>query len=222
MSRLRLWPPRRRGLLDVAGAMVVLLALGASAPRSEARNADVTRADAHQAGASGGHRIEVVALDAPDSSATSSASSTTTSTTAASGSSSGAGLGGIQVGPGGTAAPSTPAAGSGGTVSGGTQSSPGLFDITGHIEAAIDGWFQDLVTAALDPVLTLLGHTLLATPNVTAQGRVGQLWQMTEGIADAFLVLFVLMGRSSWDMKPSRPAPPSRTSCRASSSPPSR
>jgi hypothetical protein len=79
-------------------------------------------------------------------------------------------------------------------VSGGTQSSPGLFDITGHIEAAIDDWFRDVVTSALDPILTLLGHTLLATPNVTAQSRVGQLWQMTEGIADAFLVLFVLVG----------------------------
>ena len=71
---------------------------------------------------------------------------------------------------------------------------PGLFDITGHIAAAIDDWFRSLVTDALDPVLTLLGHTLLATPNVTAQSRVGQLWRMAEGIADAFLVLFVLAG----------------------------
>ena len=75
-----------------------------------------------------------------------------------------------------------------------TQPSPGLFDITGHIEAAIDDWFRDLVTDALNPVLDLLGHTLLATPNVTAQSRVGQLWLMSEGIADAFLVLFVLVG----------------------------
>ncbi|MHB1920030.1 MAG: hypothetical protein ACYCSX_15370, partial [Acidimicrobiales bacterium] len=100
----------------------------------------------------------------------------------------------IQVGPPGTTTPSTPTSGSGGTLSGGTQPSPGLFDITGHIEAAIDDWFRSLVTDALDPVLTLLGHTLLATPNVTAQSRVGQLWRMTEGIADAFLVLFVLAG----------------------------
>jgi hypothetical protein len=84
--------------------------------------------------------------------------------------------------------------GSGGTVSGGSQPSPGLFDVTGHIEAAIDDWFRDLVTAALDPILTLLGHTLLATPNLTAQSRVAELWQMTEGIADSFLVLFVLVG----------------------------
>ena len=84
---------------------------------------------------------------------------------------------GIQVGPGGTTTPTTPTPGSGGSVSGGSQPSPGLFDITGHIEAAIDSWFRDLVTAALDPILTLLGHTLLATPNVTAQSRVGELWR---------------------------------------------
>ena len=100
----------------------------------------------------------------------------------------------LQVGPSGTTAPGTPAAGSGGAVSGGTTASPGLFDITGHIEAAIDDWFRSLVTDALDPILSVLGHTLLATPNVTAQSRVGGLWRMAEGIADALLVLFVLAG----------------------------
>ncbi len=100
----------------------------------------------------------------------------------------------VQVGPTGTTTPSTPAPGSGGSVSGGSTASPGLFDITGHIEAAIDDWFRSLVTDALDPVLTLLGHTLLATPNVTSQSRIGGLWRMAEGIADAFLVLFVLAG----------------------------
>jgi hypothetical protein len=193
MSRPRLWQQQRRGLLVIGGAVVVVLALAASAPHSQARGADMRRADTHQAGASITHRTAVVSLATPGSSSTPSASSTTTSTNAASGSL-GEGLGGIQVGPGGTTAPSTPSGGSGGAVTGGTQSSPGLFDITGHIEAAIDAWFQDLVTAALDPVLTLLGHTLLATPNVIAQGRVGELWQMTQGIADSFLVLFVLIG----------------------------
>jgi len=120
------------------------------------------------------------------------ASSTTTVPPGYSGN--GDGPPGIVVGPGGTTTPTTPTPGSGGTVSGGSQPSPGFFDITGHIEAAIDSWFRDLVTGALDPILTLLGHTLLATPNVTAQSRVGQLWRMTEGIADAFLVLFVLVG----------------------------
>jgi len=100
----------------------------------------------------------------------------------------------IQVGPTPTGAPSTPAAGSGGTVSTGSQPSPGLFDIPGQIEAALDDWFRSLVTDALNPVLDVMGHTLLATPNVTDQSRVGQLWEMTAGIADACLVLFVLVG----------------------------
>ena len=100
----------------------------------------------------------------------------------------------LQVGPPVATTPSTPAPGSGGSVSGGSTVSPGLFDITGHIEAAIDAWFRSLVTDALNPVLTLLGHTLLATPDVTAQSRVGGLWRMAEGVADAFLVLFVLVG----------------------------
>ncbi|MGH9078603.1 MAG: hypothetical protein ACRDYE_00740 [Acidimicrobiales bacterium] len=103
-------------------------------------------------------------------------------------------LPGIQVGPAGTTTPTAPTEGSSSSVDGSSASSPGLFDITGHIEAAIDSWFSDLVTSALDPVLTVLGQTLLATPDVTGQPRVGELWSMTQGIADACLVLFVLAG----------------------------
>ena len=169
----------RTGLLVATGAMVAVLALGGTG---------------HPAGALVGHRVEVGSPAVILAAAQTAAPTAATSSTATGGSSSGEGPPGIQVGPGNVTAPSAPAPGSGGTVSGGTQPSPGLFDITGHIEAAIDDWFRTLVTDALDPVLTLLGHTLLATPNVTAQGRVGQLWRMTEGIADAFLVLFVLVG----------------------------
>ena len=50
------------------------------------------------------------------------------------------------------------------------------------------------MTAALNPVLDLMGHTLLATPDVTAQSRVAALWQMAAGAADSALVLFVLIG----------------------------
>jgi hypothetical protein len=174
--RLLRWRPRHPRLLLAAGGLVIVLALasGTHPAHAEARltpSAPVELAAAHL-----------------------SASTAPTTTPPASGSGSGEGPPGIQVGPGNTTTPTTPAAGSGGSVSGGTQSSPGLFDITGHIEAAIDDWFRDVVTSALNPILDLLGHTLLATPNVTAQSRVGQLWQMTEGIADAFLVLFVLVG----------------------------
>ena len=122
---------------------------------------------------------------------------TATATLTASGNGGSSGNGGpepIQVGPTPTGAPSTPAAGSGGTVGTGSQASPGLFDIPGQIEAALDGWFRGVVTDALNPVLDVMGHTLLATPNVTDQSRVGQLWRMAAGIADACLVLFVLVG----------------------------
>jgi hypothetical protein len=173
--RLLRWRPRHPRLLLAAGGLVVVLAL-----------------------ASGGHPETRLTPSASVELTAAHLSAATTPTTAPANNGSGPGSGegppGIQVGPGNTTTPTAPAAGSGGSVSGGTQSSPGLFDITGHIEAAIDDWFRDVVTSALNPVLDLLGHTLLATPNVTAQSRVGQLWQMTEGIADAFLVLFVLVG----------------------------
>ena len=179
--------PRRRILLVALGALIVLLVLGAGGhPKSYGATTHPT------ATVPAGSVILLAADKTPAPNPTSPTTPTTTTPPGCSGS--GSGPTGIQVGPGGTTSPSTPTPGSGGSVSGGSQPSPGLFDITGHIEAAIDDWFRDLVTAALNPILDLLGHTLLATPNVTAQSRVGQLWQMTEGIADAFLVLFVLVG----------------------------
>ena len=181
--------PRRRVLLIAAGALVVVLALGLSGEGSHGAKAYGAATQTSQSGTAGATAVVLTAERTPAPS-----TPTTVPASGSSSSNSGEGPPGIQVGPGSTTAPSTPAPGSGGTVSGGSQPSPGLFDITGHITAAIDSWFRDLVTAALDPILTLLGHTLLATPNVTAQSRVGELWRMTEGIADAFLVLFVLVG----------------------------
>ncbi len=202
MRRLRTWLTWRRVLLASGGllAVLALATAGHHTPPSvrdrtgTAGAAVVLTADRKATGPTVG------TISSASSAGTSVASSAGTPTAGTSSSGAGgSGTGGegpppIQVGPSGTTAPSTPASGSGGTVSGGTQPSPGLFDITGHIEAAIDDWFRRLVTDALDPVLTLLGHTLLATPNVTAQSRVGQLWRTDEGIADAFLVLFVLAG----------------------------
>ncbi|MHB8452535.1 MAG: hypothetical protein ACYDAQ_19085 [Mycobacteriales bacterium] len=100
--------------------------------------------------------------------------------------------GGVGVGP---PLPTPPApAATGPAVSGGGASSPGFFDITGHITAAIDSWFRGLVTSALNPILTLLGHTLLATPALTGQPRIAALWGLTAGVADTTLVLLVLAG----------------------------
>ena len=189
MTRLRARRGWHRGLLIAIGGLIAVLALGAGSHSADAQVAYRTAVYSPA--------IVLTAAETPNSTASQSSTTATTTPSGSSGSSSsssGGGPPGIQVGPGGTTTPTTPVSGSGGTVSGGSQPSPGLFDITGHIEAAIDDWFRDLVTAALDPILTLLGHTLLATPNLTAQSRVAELWQMTEGIADSFLVLFVLVG----------------------------
>ena len=83
--------------------------------------------------------------------------------------------------------------GSGGTVSGGGESDPAFWDIPGQIKKAIDDWFRHLVTDALNPALELVGKTLLSTPQVVSSGRVGQLWTYSLGIADALLVLLIVI-----------------------------
>jgi len=203
MRRLPAWRPKHPIRL-AAGVVFAVLALGTAghhtASSGHGRTGASDTAVVLTAARTASPTTTAPSAPAPAATTGATTASSQTSGSATSGSgTSGSGTTGegpppIQVGPSGTTAPSTPTSGSGGTVSGGTQPSPGLFDITGHIEAAIDDWFRSLVTDALDPVLTLLGHTLLATPNVTAQSRVGQLWRMAEGIADAFLVLFVLAG----------------------------
>lgn len=103
-----------------------------------------------------------------------------------------AGPAGIVLGPG-LPAPAPPAPGSSQQVGSGASAGTGIFDIAGHIRDAINGWFRDLVTSALDPVLTLLGNTLLSTPDVTG-GQVPDLWLISAGIANTVFVLFVLAG----------------------------
>lgn len=71
---------------------------------------------------------------------------------------------------------------------------PGLFDLGGRIEEAINDWFRGLAASALSPALELLGQSVLATPQVTGPGRVGELWGVSAGMANAFFVLFVLVG----------------------------
>jgi hypothetical protein len=70
---------------------------------------------------------------------------------------------------------------------------PGFFDIPGQIEKAIDTWFGNLVKQALEPVLRLLGSTLLASPNLT-DGRVRQIWEGVLVTTNVVYVLFVLAG----------------------------
>jgi hypothetical protein len=102
---------------------------------------------------------------------------------------------GIGLGPslGSVATPTSPVTSTGITTSGGSGGC-GFFAVSCHITAAIDGWFRGLVTSALNPVLSWLGRTVLATPEVAGIGRVAQLWQVTLGIADGFFVLLALVG----------------------------
>ena len=98
--------------------------------------------------------------------------------------------GGIEVGP---ALPHPPAPSKGGSVSAGKASHPGFFDITGKIEAAINEWFAGLVTDALNPAMELVGRALLSTPQIADQTNVRTYWQLAAGIADALLVLVVMV-----------------------------
>jgi hypothetical protein len=79
-----------------------------------------------------------------------------------------------------------------GQVNVGTESKPAWWDIPGRVRYGIDSWFRGLVTDALNPMLDLLGKTVLATPQVAGQGEVGQIWLISLGIADGLLVLFLL------------------------------
>ena len=100
--------------------------------------------------------------------------------------------GGVQLSPSvAPAAPTSPTTSVPPTGSGGGC---GVLDMTCHVEHAIDGWFKDLVTSALNPVLDLLGRSVLATPDVGGVPRIAQLWNTSAGIADSVFVLLVIAG----------------------------
>ena len=112
--------------------------------------------------------------------------STGSSTGSGSGKSSGSSTSGA-TGPGKSSAPTQiPSANPSGT-------GVSIFNIPGLIEQAIDTWLGDLVKAALTPILTLIGETVLSTPDVTG-GRAGQIWEITLGIADTCFVLLAVIG----------------------------
>ena len=71
---------------------------------------------------------------------------------------------------------------------------PRWWDLPGRVRYGITSWFRGLVEDALNPMLELIGKTVLATPQIAGQERVGDLWLISLGIADALLILFVLAG----------------------------
>jgi hypothetical protein len=99
---------------------------------------------------------------------------------------------GIQIGPPLPADQGQSGSTPGGQVGVGKESKPSWWDIPGRVRYGIDAWFRGLVTDALNPMLDLIGKTVLATPQVAGQGEVGQIWLISLGIADGLLVLFLL------------------------------
>lgn len=61
------------------------------------------------------------------------------------------------------------------------------------ISAAISGFFRGLVTSALNPLLDLLGRTLLSTPTLEQLPRVGELWESGRQFTVAAYVLLVIV-----------------------------
>ena len=97
--------------------------------------------------------------------------------------------GGIEVGP---TLPTPPKPSKGEEVEAGKATHPGLFDVGGKIEQAINDWFAGLVRDALNPAMLLVGRTLLSTPQIAGEAEVRSYWQVSLGIADALLVLVVM------------------------------
>jgi hypothetical protein len=99
---------------------------------------------------------------------------------------------GIQVGPPLPADQSQSGTAPGGQVDVGKESKPAWWDVPGRVRYGIDSWFRGLVTDALNPMLDLVGKTVLATPQAAGQDEVRQIWLISLGIADGLLVLFLL------------------------------
>jgi hypothetical protein len=99
---------------------------------------------------------------------------------------------GIQVGPPLPADQGQSGTAPGGQVDVGKESKPAWWDVPGRVRYGIDSWFRGLVTDALNPMLDLVGKTVLATPQAAGQDEVRQIWLISLGIADGLLVLFLL------------------------------
>ncbi len=68
----------------------------------------------------------------------------------------------------------------------------GVTNISGCVAEAVDGVFRRLVTSALNPLLNLVSHTLLTTPDLTALPHVRQMWDSSWQLVLALYVLVVM------------------------------
>ncbi|WP_433195742.1 hypothetical protein ACQP1G_42260 [Nocardia sp. CA-107356] len=68
----------------------------------------------------------------------------------------------------------------------------GVSNISGCVAKAIDGFFQRLVDSALNPLLELVSHTLLTTPEPGDLPQVGALWTQSWQLVLAIYGLLVM------------------------------
>lgn len=96
----------------------------------------------------------------------------------------------IPIGPAGPSQPQAPGSGDGGQ-----GQECGITDPVACISEGIDSFFRGVVTDALNPLLELLGKTLLTTPEPSALPSVGQLWtQSWQILLATYVILVVLAG----------------------------
>jgi len=68
------------------------------------------------------------------------------------------------------------------------------WDIPGQVAEAINAWLVSVAQSALDLAFGAIQNLLTLTPRFDQVPEVEQLWNLTRGIADAFLVLIALVG----------------------------
>lgn len=73
------------------------------------------------------------------------------------------------------------------------ESSCGITDIPACVNDAIDSFFRDLVTPALNDLLDLLANTLLTTPPPDQLPRLGELWDSSWQIMLACYAMLILI-----------------------------
>jgi hypothetical protein len=89
--------------------------------------------------------------------------------------------------PGPSPLPAAPAAGT-------SSASCGFLDVSCEIGNAVTSWFAALASNALQPLLTLVGETLLSSPQAGAIPAVHSMWTTSLAIADSAYVLLVVIG----------------------------
>jgi len=197
-------PSGGRGLLPTRTLSMTLAApsTGTAAAGSGQASAAVhppTSSGQAPAGGSASPAVSAGAVPAAGSSRSATVARTVAGTTSATSASTTVAPPGVALVPGAAGNPggSLPPAGATtgtGQGAGQAQAGCGLLDVGCHVTSAINGWFTSVVKSALAPILQLLGHSVLATPQVTGPGRVADLWGAAAAIANTVVVLLVLAG----------------------------